>query len=112
MVFCFLIDGCPCRHHPRELPAAADLAYGPPKIHKGSARMSFRVVRLAGSLVCGFTLLACLPPVSAQSEQPSIFVANNGNCEGSVTSFLVNDDGTLQFVEKVVTGSVPCGSGQ
>jgi 6-phosphogluconolactonase (cycloisomerase 2 family) len=41
---------------------------------------------------------------AAQSRQPAIFVANNGNLEGSVTSFTVNPDGTLNFVQKLITG--------
>ena len=49
---------------------------------------------------------------AAQSSGPAVFVANNGNCEGSVTSFALNPDGTCTFVQKVVTGAVPCGSGQ
>ncbi|MCI0363421.1 MAG: hypothetical protein L0219_06030, partial [Phycisphaerales bacterium] len=48
----------------------------------------------------------------AQSNQAALFVANNGNCEGSVTSFTINGDGSLNFVQKVITGSVTCGSGQ
>ncbi len=41
----------------------------------------------------------------AQSSTPAIFVANEGNLEGSVTSFLVETDGTLAFVDRVITGS-------
>ncbi|HRQ75608.1 MAG TPA: beta-propeller fold lactonase family protein [Phycisphaerales bacterium] len=44
---------------------------------------------------------------SAQSKNPAIFVANNGNLEGSVTSMLVNPDGSLTFVQKLVTGTAP-----
>lgn len=45
--------------------------------------------------------------VVAQSDQPAVFVANNGNLEGSVTSYTVNADGSLHFVMKFVTGSTP-----
>ena len=47
-----------------------------------------------------------------QALRPTVFVANNGNCEGSVSSFIINEDGTAEFVQKIVTGTVPCGSGQ
>src|SRR5689334_23358229 len=40
-----------------------------------------------------------------QSNQPAIFVSNNGNLEGSATAFRVNPNGTLTFVNKVVTGT-------
>ncbi|MCA9284678.1 MAG: beta-propeller fold lactonase family protein [Phycisphaerales bacterium] len=46
-------------------------------------------------------------PVQGQSLSRAIFVANNGNLEGSVTSMLVEPDGSLAFVQKVVTGSTP-----
>jgi 6-phosphogluconolactonase (cycloisomerase 2 family) len=44
-------------------------------------------------------------PAAAQSDGPAIFVSNNGNLEGSVTAFRVNVDGTLDFANKVVTGT-------
>lgn len=47
----------------------------------------------------------CSSPASAQSIEPAIFVANYGGVEGSVSSFTVNPDGTLNFVQKVITGS-------
>ncbi len=45
------------------------------------------------------------PPALAQSTNPALFVANQGNLEGSVSSFLVNADGTLTFVSRVITGT-------
>lgn len=42
-----------------------------------------------------------------QSAVPVVFVGNNGNLEGSVSSMLVNPDGTLTFRDKYVTGSRP-----
>src|SRR5688572_31164287 len=68
---------------------------------KGKARV---FLLAAGSVVGGFVGQAV-----AQSTQPAIFVANNGNCEGSVTSFTLNPDGTLNFVQKLVVESVTCG---
>jgi 6-phosphogluconolactonase (cycloisomerase 2 family) len=61
-------------------------------------------------------LLAMLAPASAglsQSETAMLFVANNGNLEGSVTAFRVDDAGELAFVNRIVTGtrtstSQPC----
>lgn len=44
---------------------------------------------------------------SAQSSAPALFVANNGNLEGSVSSYRVEKDGSLAFVQKLVLGQVP-----
>jgi len=41
----------------------------------------------------------------AQPAAPTVFVANNGNNEGSVTSFAIDDDGVPTFVHKLVTGT-------
>tara|TARA_R110000782_G_scaffold19101_4_gene52004 strand:- start:17221 stop:18510 length:1290 start_codon:yes stop_codon:yes gene_type:complete len=43
----------------------------------------------------------------AQATDPHVFIANEGNLEGSVTSMKVNPDGTLTFVDRVITGSRP-----
>ncbi|MBI5763773.1 MAG: beta-propeller fold lactonase family protein [Planctomycetes bacterium] len=40
-----------------------------------------------------------------QSTSRAVFVSNNGNLEGSVSAFTVNPNGTLAFVNRVVTGS-------
>jgi 6-phosphogluconolactonase (cycloisomerase 2 family) len=48
-----------------------------------------------------------VPATQGQASDRAIFVANNGNLEGSVTAFGVNPDGTLDFVNKVITGSRP-----
>ncbi|HWB21206.1 MAG TPA: beta-propeller fold lactonase family protein [Phycisphaerales bacterium] len=42
-----------------------------------------------------------------QSAQRAVFTANNGNLEGSVTSYTFNPDNSLHFVQKFVTGSTP-----
>lgn len=44
-------------------------------------------------------------PCLAQSTDPAVFIANNGNLEGSVTSMRLEPDGSLAFVDRVVTGS-------
>ena len=51
--------------------------------------------------------------VFGQAAVRAVFVSNNGNLEGSVSSFTINPDLTLHFVAKRVTGtrptlSVPC----
>jgi 6-phosphogluconolactonase (cycloisomerase 2 family) len=43
----------------------------------------------------------------AQATVRALFVSNNGNLEGSVTAFRINEDGTLSFVNRVITGSRP-----
>ncbi|MEZ6317757.1 MAG: beta-propeller fold lactonase family protein [Phycisphaerales bacterium] len=65
-------------------------------------------VAMGGSLV---TLTA--PLAMAQADDPIILVANEGNLEGSLTSMRVNPDGTLTFIDRLVTGtrsstSQPC----
>lgn len=49
-------------------------------------------------------VLAATCAAFGQATERTLFVANNGNAEGSVTSFTVNPDGTLAFVQKLVTG--------
>lgn len=57
--------------------------------------------------VAGFATAAFFAAAGAwgQSTQRAAFVANNGNLEGSVTSFRFAADGTPIFVAKFVTGS-------
>lgn len=54
-------------------------------------------------------LLAATGPLAApalgQASEPHIFVANNGNLEGSLTSTRVEAEGALTFVDRVITGS-------
>ena len=47
------------------------------------------------------------PSAWGQAADRAIFVANNGNLEGSVTAFAVNADGTLALVNRVITGTRP-----
>tara|TARA_Y100001933_G_scaffold159482_1_gene157710 strand:+ start:69 stop:1373 length:1305 start_codon:yes stop_codon:yes gene_type:complete len=59
------------------------------------------------------SLAALAGTAAAQAEFPAIFVANNGNLEGSVSTMRIEADGSLTFVSKVVTGtrsstSQPC----
>lgn len=63
------------------------------------ARTAFTAVWAASGLV--------LPCLYGQAAMPAAFVANNGNLEGSVTSFTYNPDGSLVFVEKEVIGTRP-----
>ena len=51
--------------------------------------------------------LACVAPAAAQSLVRAAFVANNGNLEGSVSSFVFSPAGAPVFVDKFVTGTRP-----
>lgn len=51
--------------------------------------------------------LACAVTALAQSTQRAAFIANNGNLEGAVTSFLIGDDGRPTFVQKLVIQTRP-----
>jgi len=42
-----------------------------------------------------------------QATERAVFVANNGNLEGSVTAFTVDPNGMLTFVNRVITGTRP-----
>lgn len=44
------------------------------------------------------------PTTFGQATERHIFVCNNGNNEGSVSSMKVANDGTLTFVDKLITG--------
>lgn len=61
-------------------------------------------VRAAQALLAA---LLCAPVAQAQPAQPTLFVAHNGNLEGSVSTLHVECDGALTFVSKFVTGSKP-----
>lgn len=73
----------------------------------------FRFVRFSLRNRCALAVVALaaglllVPATSAQATGRMIFVANNGNLEGSVTAFTVHDDGTLAFVNRVITGTRP-----
>jgi len=41
----------------------------------------------------------------AQSSAPAVFVSNNGNLEGSVTSFRLESNHTLTFLDRNITGT-------
>jgi hypothetical protein len=59
-------------------------------------------------MVCAAALLGVPGAMCfGQSETRAIFVSNNGNLEGSITSMRVNEDDTLSFVNRVITGSTP-----
>ncbi|MGE3181528.1 MAG: hypothetical protein AB7N71_07855 [Phycisphaerae bacterium] len=54
-----------------------------------------------------FALLGIAWNASAQSTSRAVFVVHNGNLEGSVTAFRINSDASLDFVNRVITGSRP-----
>jgi 6-phosphogluconolactonase (cycloisomerase 2 family) len=51
--------------------------------------------------------LALAAQARGQAIVTALFASNNGNLEGSLTAYTVNPDGTLAFVNRVVTGSRP-----
>jgi 6-phosphogluconolactonase (cycloisomerase 2 family) len=56
------------------------------------------------SLAVVFGLGLAASAAFGQAAMRAAFVANNGNLEGSVTSYTFNEDGSLVFVQKVITG--------
>ena len=56
---------------------------------------------------CVIIVLVAAAGARGQATSRAVFVSNNGNLEGSVSAFTVNGDGTLNFVNRVVTGSRP-----
>jgi 6-phosphogluconolactonase (cycloisomerase 2 family) len=56
-------------------------------------------------VAAAWAMVASAGLAGAQSLVPAVFVANNGNIEGSVTSFSVAPTGALTFVQELVTGS-------
>lgn len=69
----------------------------------------FRAARATLWIPVGILVLLLLPSGSAlsQSNQRGVFVANNGNLEGSVTAFRLDPGGTLAFVNRIITGTRP-----
>ncbi|MFG0284436.1 MAG: GC-type dockerin domain-anchored protein [Phycisphaerales bacterium JB039] len=53
----------------------------------------------------GLAGLLCALPAAAQTASPAVFVTNDGNNEGAVTSFGFNPDGTLRQLDRVVIGT-------
>jgi 6-phosphogluconolactonase (cycloisomerase 2 family) len=50
-------------------------------------------------------VVACAGAALGQAADPFVFVSNNGNLEGSLTSLRVGSSGALSVVDRVVTGS-------
>jgi 6-phosphogluconolactonase (cycloisomerase 2 family) len=50
----------------------------------------------------GTAILALAGVARGQASFPAAFVCNNGNLEGSVTSYRVNQDGTITYLQKLV----------
>ena len=64
--------------------------------------------RLLGRCFAAVTAFAVgffTTPATAQARANAIFVANNGNLEGSVTAFRVESEGTPEFRNRIVTGT-------
>jgi 6-phosphogluconolactonase len=66
---------------------------------------TLRLGRIGDGAMSALTLLAAIHTAAAQSDTRAIFVSNNGNLEGSVTAFRVNDNGAVTFVNRIVTGT-------
>lgn len=69
-------------------------------------------MRMRARCCAGLTAaIACLSlsagRAQAQAEFPCVFVCNNGNLEGSVTTYKLYQDGSVAFLFKFVTGSRP-----
>ncbi len=60
-----------------------------------------------GVLVACVAVMLSAQTAWSQSSERGLFVANNGNLEGSVTAFRVNADGTLALLNRIVTGTRP-----
>jgi 6-phosphogluconolactonase (cycloisomerase 2 family) len=76
-----------------------------PRGHSGLAE--------TGALIALLSSFAAASPAWSQSDTAMLFVANNGNLEGSVTAFRVDEGGELAFANRIVTGtrtstSQPC----
>ncbi|GMU83203.1 MAG: hypothetical protein AMXMBFR47_30740 [Planctomycetota bacterium] len=63
-----------------------------------------RATTITRSFTVGL-LAAAATQALGQSAVPAVFVANNGNIEGAVTSFTLDGAGRPVFVQKLVTGS-------
>ena len=70
-----------------------------------TARRAARRARNGVLAACGLALVSSA--AFGQATTRAAFVANNGNLEGSVTSFVFDDDGAPVFVQKVITGERP-----
>ncbi|MGP1345648.1 MAG: beta-propeller fold lactonase family protein [Phycisphaerales bacterium] len=57
-----------------------------------------RRVRRSVLSLCGLGIAAFGVPAVAQPVLPTLIVANNGNVEGTITTFTLNDDDTLTFI--------------
>lgn len=51
-----------------------------------------------------FAAAVIAAPAAGQATDPTVFVSNNGNLEGSITSLRVESDGSLNVIDRIVTG--------
>jgi 6-phosphogluconolactonase (cycloisomerase 2 family) len=73
----------------------------PPTEHDGGT-MNARMERIAAA---GLLAALCTASAAGQASDAMLFVANNGNLEGSVSSLRIEPDGTLTVVDVLVTGT-------
>lgn len=67
----------------------------------------------ATRLIASAVLASAAGLASAQAQFPVVFVANNGNLEGSVSTMVIHSSGSVGFLDRVITGtrsslSQPC----
>src|SRR3954465_4635504 len=67
----------------------------------------FNQFGLTNRLVAAIVICIAASGAHGQATQRAVFVANNGNLEGSVSCYVFNQDNSLHFVMKYVTGSTP-----
>jgi 6-phosphogluconolactonase (cycloisomerase 2 family) len=60
-----------------------------------------KTMSMTASLAALALAAATAPTCPAQSTQPALFVVNNSSADSGVTSFTINPDGTLNFVQEV-----------
>ena len=68
--------------------------------HKDASAARLRICLVPVAIALAFMASAAY----GQADTAAAFVANNGNLEGSVSSFTFNPDGSPNFVQKVITG--------
>lgn len=64
-----------------------------------------RMVSLTGVGLAGVVIGGACPMAAGQATTRALWVANNGNIDGSVTCYQVNPDDTLTFVEREITNT-------
>jgi hypothetical protein len=72
-------------------------------------RRNLKMNSIGSKLTAMSSVLVLAVSAAAQSAERAAFVANDGNLQGSVTSFTFNADGSLNLVDFVITGETVSG---